>query len=1098
MKLSNVSVIFIIIVIPIILLLSYYISLQIDTINMQTAYNTKLLEATKEAIEAFEINTVEWNSAYSETADSKRRDIMASVNTFTTSFANATGVGGANKETILGYVPAIAFTLYDGYYIYSPAETKEVIKDDNGVAVIMTEDLETEGTLSGYTYEPQDKGKLLYKCDSGSMKYNGESFTFDANMATTTTYSHILKPFSTYSARYVEGSKDITVNYTLDNYITICGKISDDDDYVKKSGYLIDAESIAMPNKTINGIKLDGSISIMPEGLTEKIVWKDKEGNVTEKTCTYVYEANNNTKVYFDDEDNTPFQVSSTGIRTDLKDLSSVKYKKLSIYKDDDESYIQIYQALIGNGVTAEDEVKIEAGKWYTDTKSGVEVTDAYGQNEVELKEDTSAINYCVESYVFSKWVDFNLGDITVEEGKLFENVDDEDSVFNLHKREVIKQALISNLNQAITSYSRKSPGEFLLPVLSETDWDQILSNVSIITFVQGIPIGMKQYNNYAIATSTSNKEYVDPDEIYLNTEGSGDSDKYYHLPYCEQIDLEEDDNLIGYRSIDYKVKSYNQAETTNYYYKHDNISKEECYYCLVQRALYEQDEQDENIIAYETALSRERYIARATTNNYVEAGNNTPIPDPTPDPPDPTPDPPDPTPEPPDPTPEPPDPEIVVSLKVKKTYDTNAEIEIYNSTEDICGNISLDYKSITITGDITIKNDTYSGYSYKIIKNEIDGTEKIIKEETPCTSDSEMIDSIIRDSEFGNNRYTITIIKDGEEIATASDSIFDYTITSIEELNSFAYYTNNKSNNFNGKQIDLLKDIENEQTTRVANTDTKSFRGTFEGNDHTIKTGSGLFGYNGGKIKNVTVIGKINGNKNVGGIAGKNTGKIDNCVNKAEVRGTKNTMDPNDTDKNTGTGGIVGFNGGTIINCINDGDVYCNANGGGICGISFYKIGTYDSKIESCQNNGDVKVSNVSDKYNRIGGIAGVIAGTDIRYCVNKGTIEGFWITKSLVYTNRYAVGGIVGVIYRDGNNVEKCYNAANVKGGLINVLYYGNGGIVGYRNSSDWNVENNYYKKYDSGEKSNVEWSVNCNKYPSVGTAITTEYTIDQLKNL
>ena len=71
MKLSNVSVIFTIITIPIILLLSYYISLQIDTINMQTAYNTKLLDATKEAIEAFEINTVEWNDAYSETADSK-------------------------------------------------------------------------------------------------------------------------------------------------------------------------------------------------------------------------------------------------------------------------------------------------------------------------------------------------------------------------------------------------------------------------------------------------------------------------------------------------------------------------------------------------------------------------------------------------------------------------------------------------------------------------------------------------------------------------------------------------------------------------------------------------------------------------------------------------------------------------------------------------------------------------------------------------------------------------------------------------------------------------------------------------------------------
>ena len=131
MKLQNLSVIFIIIAIPLILIISYYISLQIDTVNMQTSYNTKLLESTKEAIEAFEINTVEWNEAYSETADSKRRDIMASINTFTTSFANNLGIGGAIKEDILAYIPAIAYTLYDGYYTYSPAHTSEVINNAN-------------------------------------------------------------------------------------------------------------------------------------------------------------------------------------------------------------------------------------------------------------------------------------------------------------------------------------------------------------------------------------------------------------------------------------------------------------------------------------------------------------------------------------------------------------------------------------------------------------------------------------------------------------------------------------------------------------------------------------------------------------------------------------------------------------------------------------------------------------------------------------------------------------------------------------------------------------------------------------------------------
>lgn len=172
-------------------------------------------------------------------------------------------------------------------------------------------------------------------------------------------------------------------------------------------------------------------------------------------------------------------------------------------------------------------------------------------------------------------------------------------------------------MNQAITSYSRNSSnGDYKLPKLTETDWDQILRNVSIITFIQNIPIGMKYYNNYAIATSTMNKEYVDPEEIYLNATG----DEYYHMPYCKH--LEKIKNMIGYRSIDYVQKSYTQKNATGeyetkYYYKHSNNGtinvNQACYYCLVQKSLYEKDETDEKSTAYNTALARERYVARMT-----------------------------------------------------------------------------------------------------------------------------------------------------------------------------------------------------------------------------------------------------------------------------------------------------------------------------------------------------------------------------------------------------------------------------------------------------------------------------------------------------
>lgn len=625
MKLQNMAVIFIIIIMPIILVVSYYISMQVDTINMQTAYNTKLLESTKEAIEAFEINTVEWNEAYSETADSKRRDIMASINTFTTSFANSIGVGGASKETILSYIPAIAYTLYDGYYIYSPTETKVTIKDDSGVAVFVKQSLVNYGSNSGRAitfsdnkYNSNNEGKILYEYDSekgGSSDgdYNGQAFTLNSAYAKTT-YSHILKPFTAYSARYKTGNglddTDITVNYTLDNYITIYGIV--DREYQKKSGYLIDTEGIDISEGKYEIVKVDGNI-IAPETLTEKIWY---EGLSHPTLFKYIYESENNTKVYFDGT--TPFQVSSSGVRTNLNELSSVKYKKLSIYTiyNGDDSCIEIYQALNDSK-----DGTIIKGKWYIKKDSTVEAKD-YGQNTISLQNDVCAINYYVESYAFSKWAYEKLSDIKVEDmqsqtehitittGDIFnkQGIENEDSIFNLHKREVIKQAVISNLNQSITSYSRNSEGEFQLPILSETDWDQILSNVSITTFVQGIPIGMKYYNNYAIATSTSNKEYVDPNEIYLNTSG----DTYYHLPYCNK--LNSGGNLIGYRSIDYKLKSYGEEENTGYYYKHDNIGNEECYYCLVQRSLYEETPDATKVKAYQTALAREKYAARKTT----------------------------------------------------------------------------------------------------------------------------------------------------------------------------------------------------------------------------------------------------------------------------------------------------------------------------------------------------------------------------------------------------------------------------------------------------------------------------------------------------
>ena len=356
--------------------------------------------------------------------------------------------------------------------------------------------------------------------------------------------------------------------------------------------------------------------TLKPELLSERVAYKENSSSsVTQGVFNYVYEADGNTKVYFDDR-NKAFIIGNDLIKTYLTNEIN-RYKKVTIpqHKSGSWTYKEIYQSLYN-------------GKWYDKDKKNIiaEAAPGYGI-KADKKFDYSAINYCVESYIVTEFLNSlginNAGDSCIcgyNHGNSLaissaNNPELEDSDFSLHKRGIIKNVIESNLNQAMTSYSRNSSeGDYKLPKLTETDWDQILRNVSIITFIQNIPIGMKYYNNYAIATSTMNKEYVDPEEIYLNATG----DNYYHMPYCKYF--ERTGNMIGYRSIDYVQKSYTQKketgeDETKYYYKHSDTRdidvNQACYYCLVQKSLYEENKTSDKINAYNTALARERYVAR-------------------------------------------------------------------------------------------------------------------------------------------------------------------------------------------------------------------------------------------------------------------------------------------------------------------------------------------------------------------------------------------------------------------------------------------------------------------------------------------------------
>ena len=86
MKLQHLTVIFVVIMVPITFIMSVYIQSQVDTILLQSAYKSELLDATYDGIKAFQINTI--NNVYSSVSDSKIRDIEASISTFYNSLRN--------------------------------------------------------------------------------------------------------------------------------------------------------------------------------------------------------------------------------------------------------------------------------------------------------------------------------------------------------------------------------------------------------------------------------------------------------------------------------------------------------------------------------------------------------------------------------------------------------------------------------------------------------------------------------------------------------------------------------------------------------------------------------------------------------------------------------------------------------------------------------------------------------------------------------------------------------------------------------------------------------------------------------------------------
>lgn len=613
MKLQSLAIIFIIIIMPITIVLSEYIGNKIKTAETELDYDTRLLNSTYDAIKAYQLNTV--NNAFGDVTNKKIEDIEAAAKTFYNSLASNFNYTGYKAEVMKEYVPAIVFTMYDGYYIYSPF--------NNTLTEVADGDYDTSYSENGEIMEG-------------------------------------LKPYVYYTCRYTMGTNsDFVITYTLDNYITIQGKI--DGTYVYDYGYLYSIGT----KKNDQGIykAADGSYYY------NDIQFKDDDTEELKEFVgrnEYSYAKINGKKYYLDENyysdrgssnitvNSETFKASSGIFFIDsdgTKNYSQTKgysttnsteenneflkyYRAIKRNKSAYEYYKNAYEfskAVLGSAVSG---YKDKAGT-YVDgyNLSGLKSSNAYIWNH-PASDATSIQEY---------------GDIEIFSDSNNMKIQNSGSNFNQHRKTIIRYVVETNLIAAISGFSSQAGGSsFIMPKISETDWEIIENDVCAISFLQGMSIGSKKYNGYSVVANTLTKEYIDENDIYILTRDARTNTN----TYCKVNDIEihngnniKSKSELGYYpgiwKLNFEQKQDVSTGTTYYYtpmsykeggiqkgylgsytsimgsYKIDSIATSDMYtYVSNADATLKQ--------AYYVALGRERWGSYNVNNiNYEIYGNN-------------------------------------------------------------------------------------------------------------------------------------------------------------------------------------------------------------------------------------------------------------------------------------------------------------------------------------------------------------------------------------------------------------------------------------------------------------------------------------------
>ena len=318
----------------------------------------------------------------------------------------------------------------------------------------------------------------------------------------------------------------------------------------------------------------------------------------------------------------------------------------------------------------------------------------------------------------------------------------------------------------------------------------------------------------------------------------------------------------------------------------------------------------------------------------------------------------------------------------------------------------------------------------------------------------------------------------------TLTDGV--YQIGTAAELAWFAAQVNGGSYAINGALTGDI-DLAGYNWTPIGGTTASTaFKGSFNGNNHTVKNMGiyysatttsapykGLFGYVNGTsssyatIQNLKVTGKMY-LTSTGSVANAYSGGVVAYANYTNISGVVSDVDITVTRVNgnwSSVGGVAGrLVNSNATNCGNEGTIHAYQYVGGITG---YATGT----ITGCYNGGAI----TGNGY--VGGIVGQTT-KGVTACYNTGSITG---------AGNY-VAGIVAFASGASASVKNCYNRAYVESTGSNV-----GAVVGMTNNASAAMSNLYYLNFTCSQgigsaKSTAQTATAVNKNRMSATSFVT----------